>query len=422
MITTKIHSSTTRVHGTRGRFTSLAAAGLLGALALGACGGSEAAVADSTAAGSAAQPVVLGPQDVAEARVQPITAGVTLTGSLQPAQSVTLTAQVAGTATGVRVDRGTAVSRGQTLATIEAAGVRSQAAGARASVAAAEAQLALARRQLEAARRLHEAGATSAIEYETAQANYEAVEAQLAAARAQAAGAGEAASRTVVTAPMAGVVSQRFVESGQPVSVGDRLFTVVDASTLELSAQVPVDAAAGVRVGQPVTFSLAADPSRELRGRVDRVDPVADPATRQVGVYARLANPGGRIIAGQFATGRVVGERVEGAVVVPAAAVRQEGSESYVLAIENGRIARRTVTTGATDEAAGIVEIQSGLRAGEQVLATPAATLAVGTPVTVANDAAGVRAPDTAPAAAAPAATTKDSAAAPASAPPREKQ
>ncbi|HEY0971018.1 MAG TPA: hypothetical protein VGE02_08635, partial [Gemmatimonadales bacterium] len=102
MMTTKIDSNMTRR-----RATSLVAAALLGTLALGACGGSEAAVADS--AGVAAQPVVLGPQDVAEARVQPITAGVTLTGSLQPAQRVTLTAQVAGTVTGVRVDRGTAV-------------------------------------------------------------------------------------------------------------------------------------------------------------------------------------------------------------------------------------------------------------------------------------------------------------------------
>lgn len=368
----------------------LAAAALAGTTVLGACGGPEAAEAGDSAAAPA--PVVLGPQDVAEARVRPIAAGVTLTGSLLPARSATLTAQVAGTITNVRVDRGTPVRRGQVLASIDAAGVRSQASGARASVAAAQAAVALARQQLEAARMLYEAGATSRIDYQSAQANFEAAQAQLAAARAQAAGASEAAARTTVTAPIGGVVSARMVEPGEPVAVGGELFTIVDASRLELSAQIPVDEAARVAVGQPVTFTLAGDPGRELTGRVARMDPAADPATRQVGVYAELANPGGRIIAGQFATGRVIGERVADAVVVPLAAVRSEGDASYVLVIEDGRIARRTVTTGARDEAAGVVEVTSGVRAGEQVLATPAATLPEGTVVTVAVD-AGARPP-----------------------------
>ena len=389
------------------RATALLGAAALTALA--ACGGetAEGAAADSAAA---TQAVVLGAQDVAEARVSPISAGVTLTGSLLPANSVTLTAQVAGTVQGVRVDRGTPVRRGQVLATIEAQGVRSQAAGARASVASAQAQLALARQQLAAAKTLYDAGATSRIEYQTAQAQLEAAEAQLAAARATSAGAAEQAARTTVTAPIGGVVSARMVESGEPVAVGGELFTIVDASTLELSAQIPVEQAARVRVGQPVTFTLTGAPDRALTGRVARMDPTADPATRQVGVYAQLPNPGNRIIGGQFASGRVIGERVADAVVVPTAAVRSEGSEQFVLVIENGRIARRPVGVGARDEAAGVVEVTSGVRAGELVLATPAATLPVGTLVTVAADAAPAQAAATPPtqadtqAAAAPAA------------------
>lgn len=378
-----------RQHIRRGSLARLAAAALAGTLALGvgACSGSSAGELPDSAA-AAAPPVLLGAQDVAEARVAPISAGVTLTGSLMPAQSVTLTAQVAGTVTDVRVDRGTPVRRGQRLATIDAQGVRSQATGARANVAAAQAAVALAQQRLNAARTLYEAGATSRIDYQTAQASYENAEAQLAAARAQAVGASEAAARTTLTAPITGAVSTRAVESGESVAVGDPLFTIVDASTLELSAQIPVEQAARVRVGQPVTFTLGSDPTRELRGRVARMDPAADPATRQVGVYTQLANPGGRIIAGQYATGRVIGERVAEAIVVPLAAVRSEGSERYALVIENSRIVRRAVETGARDEAAGVVEVTSGVAAGELVLATAGATLAEGTVVTVAADAA----------------------------------
>lgn len=367
----------------------LAMSTLVGIVALCAaaagCRSPDAEGATDTSAIS--RPLVLGPQDVAIARVQPIDAGVTITGSLVPAQSVTLTAQVAGTITNVRVNRGSPVSRGQLMAVIDAQGVRSEAAGARANVAAAQANVALARQRAEASRALHEAGAISAIEYQSQRAALDAAQAQLAAARAQAAGAAEQAARTNITAPLSGIVSDRQVESGEAVSVGGELFTIVDASTLELSAQVPVDEAARVQVGHTVVFTLTADPSRELRGRVARIDPAADPATRQVGVYTQLPNPGNRIIGGQFARGRVVGQRVQEAIVIPESAVRVTAGERTVLVIEDGRIARRVVTVGARDERAGVVEVLSGVRAGEQVLTVPSGSIAEGATVVVTGDA-----------------------------------
>ena len=358
--------------------------GLAAALAL-ACGG-DAATADGAVGEREA--VVLASADVATARLGQLQTGPTLTGSLQPADIVQLRAQIPGTVAELRVDRGTAVRAGQVLAVIEAAGIRSQAAGARAAVAAAEANLAVARQQLEAARTLSQAGAMSEIDFRTAEAGFEAAQAQVAAARAQAAGAGEQASRAIVRSPLTGVVSARAVEEGEPVSPGDDIVTVVDASRLELAGQVPVQEAARVRVGQPVRFTLDAYPGRDFRGSVARIDPTADPNTRQVGIYVRLPNPGGEIIGGQFARGRVLGDVAE-AVVVPQGAVRQEGEESYVLVIENGRVVRRAVVLGARDEASGEVGIASGLRAGEQVIAAPSATLAAGTAVTVAADPAG---------------------------------
>jgi RND family efflux transporter MFP subunit len=362
---------------------SALALGLLAGAA--ACGGSESAAADTAAAAPA--PAALNAQDVATVRRAAVASGVVLTGSLQPAEVVALHAQVAGTVQGVRVDRGTPVKRGQVLATISAEGVRGAAAGARAAVAAARAQLAVAQQRLEAARTLHGAGAMADIDLRSAVAAREAAEAQLAAAQAQAAGAGEQAARTVITAPMTGVVSARSVESGEAVTVGADLFEIVNSSVLELSGQIPVAQAARVRVGQPVLFTLDAAPERELRGSVARIDPTADPATRQVGVYVRLPNPGGEIVGGQFARGRILGERPEEALVVPVGAVRGAASgDAHVLAIENGKVARRAVQLGVRDEASGIVAVTTGLAEGDRVIATPAVTLAVGTAVTVAGD------------------------------------
>ena len=271
-----------------------------------------------------------------------------------------------------------------------AAGVRSQAAGARAGVAAAEANLALAKQQLEASRKLHEAGAVSAIDYRGAQAAYEAAAAQVAAAKGQAASANEDAARATITAPITGVVSRRDVEPGQPVRVGDPLFTVVNSDMLELAGQIPVADAARVTVGQPVIFTLTGQPGQEYTGTVARKDPVADPATRQVGIYVRLPNPDGRIVGGQFARGRIVTGGAERALVVPAVAVRGTGDSTYVLAVEEGSVVRRDVQTGARDDRAGVVAIRSGVQAGDRVITTPGAGIAPGTAVEIAGDSVAV--------------------------------
>ncbi|HKG91091.1 MAG TPA: efflux RND transporter periplasmic adaptor subunit [Gemmatimonadaceae bacterium] len=364
-------------------------------LALAACGRDGDAKTETKGGDVAARPaLVLGPQDVATARLGAAGATVTVSGPLDPRETVTLRAQVAGTIRDVRVDRGSPVRRGQLLVSIQAAGVQSQAAGARAGVAGAEAALALAAQRLDAARTLREAGAMSQIDYQTAVSQHAAAEAQLAAARAQAASAGETAGYTSIVSPIDGVVSDRRVEGGEPIRVGDDLLTVVNASTLELAGQIGVAEASRVRAGQAVSFSIDAFPAEAFRGRVARVDPTADPGTRQVGVYVELPNPGGRIIGGQFARGRIAtagSGPAPTAVLIPETAVRRDSAgapSGSVFVIESGRIARRAVTLGARDESEGIVAVLSGVRAGEQVVAALTADIAEGTQVTVTADSA----------------------------------
>jgi RND family efflux transporter MFP subunit len=253
--------------------------------------------------------------------------------------------------------------------------------GAEAAVAAANAAVALADQQLEAAHLLRDAGAMAEIDLRSAQSSAAAARAQLASARAQAASAREDAGRATITAPITGIVSDRMVEPGQPIRIGDPMFTIVNADVLELEGQVPVESAAGVRVGQKVSFTLTGASAEALEGTVARKDPVANPSTRQVGVYVRLPNAGGQITGGQFARGRVVTEVVERAIVVPTAAVRGEDAATYVLVIVSDTLRRRPVTTGARDDATGMIAIAQGLRAGDLVLITPGDRLGDGTAV-----------------------------------------
>ena len=354
-------------------------AALLPALLIGvaACNQGESQTAEE-----APRAVQLSETDVATAATSAVASSIVLTGSLQPALIVRINAQAPGNIMNIRVDRGVRVGAGQPLATITAAGIRGQAEGARAAVAAAEANLAVARQRLESARTLRQAGAMSALDFQSAEAAFKAAEAQVAAANAQAAGAVEAAQRATVTSPIAGVIGSRMVNDGEAVTPGQELFTVVQSSVLELSGQVPVDAASRIRQGQPVVFTLEAHPGSEYKGAVARIEPMANPDTRQVGVYLQMRNPG-NLIGGQFATGRILGERMDTAVVIPETAISRNGAEATVLVIENNKVVRRGVTLGANNPADGTIAILSGLKAGERVIARASAAIEEGATVQI---------------------------------------
>jgi RND family efflux transporter MFP subunit len=359
-----------KIESPRGRTAARAAltTGMIALLA--ACGGGapEEARGESP---PAAPELALAPTDLATAATTELRGGVALTGSLEPFRVVEVKAQVPGVVQGLAVDRGSAVRQGQVLARIEAQGIQSQAGGAAAQVAGAQAALAQAQRQLESARTLRDAGAMSEISYRAAETQVAAARAQLAAARAGAAGASEQASRTRVVSPLTGRVSARPVQSGEAVSVGAVIVTVVDSRQLELKGQVPVEQAASVREGHPVEFTLNSQPGRTYQGTVSRVDPVADPGTRQVGVTLRLPNADGALIGGLFASGRVLTGQSRTAVTVPSAAVRTAGTESFVWGVKTGRAERRVITVGERDDAQGVVAVAAGLAAGEQVVAVP---------------------------------------------------
>lgn len=331
---------------------------------LAACGGAESTPDATATSATAERTISLVAADLVAAESGDLTTGVLLTGMLEPATSVTVTAQVPGTVSELLVDRGSVVAQGARLATLQADGVR-------ANVAAAEANVAVARTRRDASRRLFEAGAISKIDLENSEAAYAAAEAQAAAAR-------ESAGFTAVQSPIAGTVSDRRVESGTAVRVGDAMFTVVSTTELELAGRVPVDEAGAITVGQEVRFTIDAFAGRTFTGRVARKDPIADAATRQVGVYVRVANPRGEITAGQYARGDVAGRTIRDAVRVPETAVLGSGNEAAVFVFADGRLQRRPVSVTARSAREGVVAIGTGLSAGERVLLRPTPGLADG--------------------------------------------
>jgi RND family efflux transporter MFP subunit len=323
----------------------------------------------------------LSTEDVAVARRTPIEESVPLTGDLRPIETIDVRARIEGDLIGVYVREGATVRQGQLLAQFDAAEQESARQSALASRVAAQSALSTAEWNLEQARELLKAGAVPEQDVRTAEQAVASARAQVAAAEAQVRAASSETRDTRVVAPTTGVLERRFVEGGEHVARGAQLFTVVRTDALELAATVPARFASQVHTGLVTRFN--AD-GRRIEGRVVRVSPTIDPATRSITVYVQVPNPGGTLKGGTFVSGRIVGRSIPEALVIPVAGVRQhEGGTPYVYTIDGETVAQKEVQVGVVDEGAGIAEILSGLEEGERVIVGNVGTLGRGMRVRV---------------------------------------
>lgn len=349
------------------RLTIAAALALLAAaLTVQGCSRGQRAVARAE---TEPAPMFLGASDLAVATRADLGAGIPVSGTLAPALDVRITSPAPELLDRVTVKEGQRVAKGEVLARFRASAIAPAAASA-------EAQRKIAAANHERMKNLLAQGAVSPHDVEKA-------EAELRAAEANAAAAGKRLAEATVRAPFAGVIAERLVQSGDRVGDGDPLFRLVNTSELEFEATVPSEFAARVRAGAPVSLTVTGVGGGSVQGKVARVNATADPATRQVKLYVTVPNPEARLVGDLFASGRILLESATAAAAVPSAAVRTDGQGTYAWVVENGKLARRPVTTGVRDEAQDLVEVQKGLAVGDRVVVGPVEGLQPGARVEV---------------------------------------
>jgi membrane fusion protein, multidrug efflux system len=208
--------------------------------------------------------------------------------------------------------------------------------------------------------------------------------ARLAAAVARLRASGNEARDTRVVAPASGILEKRLVDGGVHLARGAPMFTIVRSGTLELAAAVPARQATAVRPGQIVHFVADA---RRFDGKVARVSPTIDPATRAVTVYVQVPNPDNTLRGGTFATGRVVSRTLTNTLAVPTAALRQgqEDGKPFVYRIDGKTLNVAPVQIGAVDEQLGVAQVTEGLQNGDKVIVGNVGTLGRGMQVTIAG-------------------------------------
>jgi RND family efflux transporter MFP subunit len=311
--------------------------------------------------GTPRDPVAVAREDVVVHEAVPASIGAR--------QATTISSRTLARITDISVRAGDTVTEGQLLIALERSDLESRMQQANERVRAASARLTEARQNLQRAEQLHEQNLVAAALLDEARADHDALAAELATARQAVREAEVAIGFTEIRAPIDGRVVERFAEPGDTATPGDKLLTLYNPLSLRIEAGVREGLALGLRLGQALQVEIPAT-GRTLTARIEELVPAADPGSRSFVVKAQT-DPGGTLLPGMYARMRIPAG-TESLLVIPADRVVGYGQLEIVWVISDGVVERRFIRTGRKVRP-GVLEVLSGLRAGEQVLLPPPA-------------------------------------------------
>lgn len=324
------------------------------------------------------------PVEFTTAKRSAVSEQILVVGNLIGAATVQVVPRVNGRLQTVSVQLGDAVRQNQVIARVEDSEIREQVRQAEASykvseasIRQREADLKLAQSNLERSRSLYKREILPQQTYDDSEARYQAALAQLDLTRAQFEQAKArldelkiTLSNTLIVAPVDGFVGKRFLDPGGFASTNVPVASVVDIRTVRMVANLVERDMRRVPAGTPANVEVDAFPGEKFKGRVSRVAPVFDPATRTAEIEIEVPNPGYRLKPGMYSRVNLTIDTKEDAVTVPRNALIDFEGKTGVF------IAQTAPTSGGTATGAGgaapamtakFVPVQVGIRDGEQV-------------------------------------------------------
>ena len=312
---------------------------------------------------------------------------ITLVGNLIGALTVSVAPRAAGRLETVNVRLGDRVTRGQRLAKIEDFDVLEQVKQAEAAQQVSEAtirqrdaDLKLAQTNAERSRNLFERQLLPKQTLDDNESRYQSAMAALDLAKAQ---SSQSKARidelrinlgnTLILSPVNGFVSKRAADPGAFVSQNVPVVDVVDISTVRLVANVVEKDLTELQSGNSTKVEVDAYPGEVFMGRIARVSPVLDPATRTAQIEIEIANPAARLKPGMYARVNVTTSTKKQALVVPANAVVDLGGRRGVFTPLNESAVFKALELGS--EQKDVVEVLGGINEGDTVITTGGSSL-----------------------------------------------
>jgi membrane fusion protein (multidrug efflux system) len=331
--------------------------------------------------------------DLAAASRETVAEEITIVGNLIGRATVEIVPKVGGRLEEVRVQLGDPVREGQLIARLEDREVREQVRQAEAAFAVGQAtirqrdaDLTFAETNVERSRSLFTRQLLPRQTLDDAEARYQSAVAQLDLARAQFDQARARLDELRITlghmrivSPVDGFVSRRDLDPGGFASSSAPVASVVDIRVVRLVANLVERDLRRVTPGTPARVDVDAFPGEVFEGRVARIAPVLDPATRTAQMEVEIPNPSFRLKPGMYARVALQLGRRERALVVPRNALVDVDGRRGVFLVEGGQAKFQLVEVGLQDER--VVEIVGGLAEGQAVVTTGASALREGDPV-----------------------------------------
>jgi len=320
---------------------------------------------------------------------------ITVVGNLIGEATVDVVPRVAGRLDSIPVKLGDRVNKGQPVAKVEDREIREQINQSeanievnRATVVQRENDAKVAQNVLERSTTSFERGLISKQGLEDAEARYNSAISQVTVAKAQLSSTQARLDElkinllnTTLVAPMEGVVSRRNLDPGAFAGGQTVVLSIVDIGTVRLIANLVEKDFKRVESGAQALVEVDAFPGESFTGRVSRVAPVFDPATRTATMEIEIPNPGFRLKPGMYARVRLMADRKPDALTVPRNAVVDISGVRGVYLLEGDVVKFKPIQTGLSDGER--VEVLEGLTEGTRVVTQGSLALRDGDRVTV---------------------------------------
>jgi len=299
-------------------------------------------------------------------------------GTVAAVKGVTVSADLPGIVDEISFDSGDAVQKGSVLLRLDTRQEQAQ-------LAAGEARLDLARLNHERFRGLVQTGAVSRAEYDAAAAELRQAEANVREIRAT-------IDRKTVRAPFSGVLGIRQVDVGQYLTSGSPIAPLQALDPIYVDFAVPQQELGHVRVHGSVRVQAEGLSETELTGAITAINSVVDKSTRNVQVRSIFANRGAKLRPGMFVKAQVLLDATDRIVSLPASAINYAPYGNSVYVVEEltrpggqtYRGVRQQIVKVGTEQG-DLVVIDSGIKAGEEVVTSGVFKLRNGVAVQVNN-------------------------------------
>lgn len=277
-----------------------------------------------------------------------------------------LNARSPGIVRELRVDVGSQVKKGAALLTIDSPNI----AADRSRLVAAASRVQVAEENFRRSQQLESEGIIARKQVLEAKTELDSATSEKLAISAALSSMGASSGSSggyTLTAPLAGVVTERHATIGKLVDPAEVLLEIVDTSTMWAELDVPEADLSAVKAGQEATITLDANPGQPIVGKVAYLAPSLDPQTRTARARVALANSDGALRAQMFGQARIAVEREHQAVMVPRQAIQKAKDVRLVFVrLADDLFETRRVTLGIQDQ--DQVEVTRGIKPGEDVV------------------------------------------------------